>query len=93
MPVCNSCNKHFRISASDPEAEKVCIKDRTDLLHRLEGRACEREKQTKEEMLQGLRGVVKDELKPVREDLDKVKKTVASVEDRVSKVEHESSDE
>ena len=40
-------------------------------------------------VLQGLRGAVKEELKPLREDLEKVKKSVAGVEGRVAFVEDE----
>ena len=40
-------------------------------------------------LLKGLRGVVKEELKPVQDDLEKVKKTVAAVEGRVAQVEAE----
>ena len=46
----------------------------------------------KQDILEGVRGAVQDELKPMKQEIATVKKVMASVEDRVGKVEAEIKD-
>ena len=92
MPLADCCGKELKdCSCSEREEERKRKRKEESEERRAAKDAPEAPPvwalSMQENLLKGLKGVIKEELKPMREDLEKVKKSVAVVEDRVSQVE------
>ena len=94
MPKADCCGKDIK-ECNCADRSRSAERRKRETKETRDNTAAEKEKppawalSMQQNLLQGLRGVVKDELKPVQEDLEKVKKSVAAVEGRVAQVEAE----
>ena len=91
MPICDKCSK--------PIADCVCesrSRSRERREREKEEKAADVQRQEsppawalnmKNDILHGVRGAVQEELKPMKEDIARVKESVSSMEDRVGKAE------